>query len=343
MDSITHLFLGGAIAAAMAPAKYRRSAILGGAVINSLPDIDVLPLFLLSHDPVIHLTWHRAATHSLLVLPFVAWLLWWLLKSRWAPVREDPRRGFWLILVTLLAHPLIDAFTVYGTQLFWPLPLPPAMWSSLFIIDPLFTLPLVVACVLGWWLRARPATSQRAVLAGLALAVAYLGWSLIAKWQVERIAESSLAKQGLQDAPRFSVPMPFNTLLWRVVVMTPNGYLEGERSLVADRGPIHFREYPSDTADLQAVANYPSVARLLWFNHHFMKAETRDGELVLTDLRMGAEPDYTFRFAVAERQGEGWRMMPPQQARWPWDASRRLPALWHRIWTQPSLAGEGAP
>ena len=41
----------------------------------------------------------------------------------------------------------------------------------------------------------------------------------------------------LQDAPRFSVPMPFNTLLWRVVVMTPDGYLEGERSVVADRGP----------------------------------------------------------------------------------------------------------
>ena len=104
MDSITHLFLGGAIAAAMAPAKYRRSAILAGAAINSLPDLDVIPLFAFSDDPLIQLTWHRAATHSLLVLPWVAAALWWLLKSRWAPVREEPRRWFWLILVTLLAN-----------------------------------------------------------------------------------------------------------------------------------------------------------------------------------------------------------------------------------------------
>ncbi len=120
------------------------------------------------------MTWHRGATHSLLVLPWVAALLWWLLKSRWQPVRESPARWFWLILVTLLAHPLIDAFTVYGTQLFWPLPMAPAMWSSLFIIDPLFTLPLVLACVIAWWLRERPA-AQRALVAGLALSCAVPG------------------------------------------------------------------------------------------------------------------------------------------------------------------------
>ena len=332
MDSITHLFLGGAIAAAMAPANVRRKAILAGALINSLPDIDVIPLFSLSNDPVVHMTWHRAATHSLLVLPLVAWALWYLLKSHWAPVRDEPRRWFWLIMVTLLAHPLIDAFTVYGTQLFWPLSLPPAMWSSLFIIDPVFTLPLVVACVLAWWLRERPG-AQRALTAGLLLSGAYLAWSLVAKWQVEHIAEQSLRERGLQAAPRFSVPMPFNTLLWRVVVMTPDGYLEGERSLVADRGPMDFRSYASDTKSLAEVSNFPPVARLLWFNHHFMKAEVRHGELVLSDLRMGAEPDYTFRFAVAERSGAGWREMPVVQLHWPWDATRRLPDMWDRIWT----------
>ncbi len=337
MDSITHLFLGGAIAAAMAPAKWRRQAILAGAAINSLPDIDVLPLFALSHDPVVHMTWHRAATHSLLVLPFVAWALWWCLKSRWTPVREEPRRWFWLILVTLLAHPLIDAFTVYGTQLLWPLPVPPAMWSTLFIIDPVFTLPLAVACVLAWIWKERP-MARNALKIGLLLAGVYLGWSLLAKWQVERIAAESLAARGLQEAPRFSVPMPFNTLLWRVVVMTPGGFLEGERSLVADRGPMDFRPYRSDTRALSEVAGFPAVARLLWFNHHFMKAEDHAGQLVLSDLRMGAEPDYTFRFAVAERRGDGWREIPVAQARWPWDASRRLPDMWRRIWTPAALA-----
>lgn len=341
MDSITHLFLGGAIAAAMAPAKVRRSAILAGATINSLPDLDVLPLLLLNDDPIITLTWHRAATHSLLVLPWVALALWWLLKSRWTPVREAPTRWFWLILVTLLAHPLIDAFTIYGTQLFWPLPIPPTMWSSLFIIDPFFAFPLFVACVVAFW---RPASrgAQRTLVLGLAISGLYVGWSVLAKWQVEQIAEQSLARHGLQDAPRFSVPMPFNTLLWRVVVLTPDGFLEGERSLVADSGPMHFHAYRSDNGALQRVANYPAVEKLMWFSHGFMKSETRDGRLVLSDLRMGAEPDYSFRFAVAQASGDGWRATPVEQLKWPWAASRRLPDMWRRIWS-PGLVPKESP
>lgn len=143
---------------------------------------------------------------------------------------------------------------------------------------------------------------------------------------------------GLQEAPRFSVPMPFNTLLWRVVAMTPEGFLEGERSLVADRGPIRFRAYPSDIATLRELAGFPTVRWLPWFNHGFMKTDVRDGRLVLSDLRMGAEPDYSFRFAVAERASLHWRAIPPEQLAWPWQARRRLPELWRRIWTEPAAA-----
>ena len=334
MDSITHLFLGGAIAAAIAPAKYRRVALLAGAVINTLPDLDVLPLALVE-DPVMVMTWHRGVTHSLFVLPIVASLIWWLLKSRWQPVREAPTRWFWLILVTLLAHPLIDAFTVYGTQLFWPLALPPTMWSSLFIIDPLFTLPLFVACVAAWFLRDKP-SAQRALAIGLLLSGSYLAWSQVAKWRVDAIADSSLAAIGLQDSPRFSTPMPFTTLLWRVVVMTPDGFMESQRSLVADSGPMHFVEHASDAEDLAATAAYPAVRELRWFTHGFLKAQRHKDELVLADLRMGAEPDYSFRFAVARDQAGSWQAIPPRQLKWPWAASRRLPDVWYRIWTSPT-------
>lgn len=338
MDSLTHLFLGGAIAAAIAPAKYRRQALVAGAIINSLPDLDVIPLALFADDPIVNMTWHRSATHSLFVLPVIAWLLWWALKPRWALVREHPRRAFWMILATLCAHPLIDACTVYGTQLWWPLPVPPTMWSSLFIIDPAFTLPLVIGCVLAWCWRGQ-ARAQRALTVALGLSLAYVAWSGVAKWRVEAIAADSLLALGLQDAPRVSVPMPFNTLLWRVVVMTPDGFLEGERSLVADTGPMHFRAYASDTAAFAAVADYPAVSALRGFTHGFLKAQVREDRVVLSDLRMGAEPDYSFRFAVAEADGTGWRPMPVEQMQWPWAASRRLPGLWRRIWVQPEPAG----
>jgi inner membrane protein len=87
----------------------------------------------------------------------------------------------------------------------------------------------------------------------------------------------------------------------------------------------------------------PQVAQLLWFNHHFMKAQVHEGQLVLSDLRMGAEPDYSFRFAVAERDGARWRAIPARQLEWPWAASRRLGAMWHRIWQAPAPGHAGTP
>jgi inner membrane protein len=333
MDSLTHLFVGGAIAAALAPPSQRRAALLAGAAINSLPDIDVLPLWL-SDDPVTRLVWHRGITHSLFLLPFVGWALWAWFRRRGGRVAQAPMRWFWIFQAGLLSHPMLDALTVYGTQLLWPLPLPPTMWSSLFIIDPIFSLCLAVPCVIAWCARARP-LAQRSLVAGLLLSVGYIGLSLAAKWQVDRDAERALAARGLQDAPRFSVPMPFNILLWRVVAMTPDGFVEGERSLVADRGPIQFRAYRSDVAALRAVRGLRAVDRLLWFNHGFVKAQRRGPLLVLSDLRMGAEPDYSFRFAVARRDGGAWAEIPPRQLRWPWEARRRLDAMWRRIWEAP--------
>lgn len=335
MDSLTQIVLGAGLAAAIAPARHRRAALAAGAALGTLPDLDALPMWFLGLDPVTSMTWHRGPSHSLPVLVPLAALLWWLFKRTGGRVAASPNRWYWAITLALVTHPLLDAFTVYGTQLWWPLPPPPTMWSSVFIIDPLYTLPLLLAClfalVRGW----RP-SAQKALVLGLALGTAYLGWSLVAKALVDRAAERTLATQGLQDAPRFSVPMPFNTLLWRVVVMTPGGFLEGERSLVADEGPMVFRAYASDTAALDEAAGLPAVQRLRWFNRGFMKAEVREGRLVLSDLRMGAEPDYSFRFVVAERVGDGWRAFGPEQVQWPWEARRRLAAMWDRIWTRPA-------
>ncbi|MFO1473264.1 MAG: metal-dependent hydrolase [Lysobacterales bacterium] len=337
MDSITHLFYGGVIAAAIAPKADRRAALLAGMALNTLPDLDVLPL-MLSDDPVLRMTWHRAATHSWLVLPFVAWAIWWCFRRRGGRVARSPARWWWAIFACLIAHPLLDSFTVYGTQLLWPLPLPPMMWSSLFIIDPLFALPWVVAFVVAWFARERWGT--KALQLGIAFGVAYLGWSLLAKALVEREAGRALAAIGLADAPRFSVPQPFNTLLWRVVAMTPNGFVQGERSLVADRGPMRFHAYRSDVAALDAVRGLPSVERILWFDHGFAKAEVRDGTLVLSDLRMGSEPDYSFNFAVARDHDGRWVALdPPRQPRFEWKLRRGWGELWKRIWREPPAGG----
>ncbi|MEN1927391.1 metal-dependent hydrolase [Luteimonas sp. MJ250] len=331
MDSLTQIVLGGAVAAAIAPAAHRRAALLAGAVLGTLPDLDSLPIKLFTDDPVALMTLHRGASHSLLVLPLLGWVVWTFFRGRGGRVAEAPRPWFWAIQLALLTHPLLDAFTVYGTQLLWPLPLPPVMWSSIFIIDPLYTAWLLLACIAAFLLRER-AAARHALAAGLALSTAYLGWSLLAKGMVEREAGRALAAMGLDEAPRFSVPMPFNTLLWRVVAMTPDGYVEGLRSLADDPGTMRFRHHASDIAALEEAAGVPAVARLAWFNHGFMRAAEVDGGLVLTDLRMGSEPDYSFSFVVAEFADGQWRAVPPTQLSFDWgDVRGRLPMVWARI------------
>lgn len=342
MDSISQIVLGGAIAAAIVPARHRRAALLAGAALGTLPDLDSLPILLFTDNPVSLMTLHRSLSHSLFVLPLVAWLIWWLFKRRGKRVAESPTRWFWAIQLALVTHPLLDAFTVYGTQLLWPLRTPPVMWSSVFIVDPLYTLWLLVACVVAWLAPARP-LAQRALIAGLILSTAYLGWSLIAKGIVDRQAERDLAALGLSEAPRFSVPMPFNTLLWRVVAMTPQGYVIGDRSLVADQGAMQFKGYRSDTQALGQVRGIEAVEQLAWFNHGFMRTQVVGNELVLSDLRMGLEPDYNFSFVVAERKGEAWQAIPPRQLQSAYRApvapgglKQALSALWHRIWNEPA-------
>lgn len=333
MDSLTHLFLGGAIGAAIATPHRRRLAIVLGAVLNSVPDIDVPIQKLLGLNPVDAMTWHRGPSHSLFAL-IVVGLMIAAAGRRWWPLwPEAPRRWFWMIMVCLIAHPVIDAFTVYGTQLFWPWPTQPVMVSSLFIVDPLFTLPLIAACIIAWRYGVQRAANL-ALLIGLGLSTAYVGWSLVAKSMVDNIADQSLRERGLADAPRFSTPMPFTTLYWRVVVMTPDGYLEGERSLIADSGRMRFATRQSNESTTRAAASFLAVKRLAWFNHGFMKSQEVEGELVVSDLRMGAEPDYVYRFAVARRDPSGqWTEIPPRSLDWPWQSSGRLRGLWSRIWS----------
>ncbi len=330
MDSLTQIALGASVAAICVPAGHRRKALLAGALLGTLPDLDTLPL-LLVEDPVARMVWHRGASHSLLVLPLLATLLWWWLRRSWQPVREAPRAWFVAIQLALLTHPLLDAFTVYGTQLLWPLPLQPVMWSSLFIIDPGYSIWLLAAVAAVAWLGPRP-SARVWLVAGLTLSTSYLAWSLVAKTLVERQIERTLAGTGLADAPRFSVPTALNTVLWRIVVMTPDGYLEGEHSLIADAGPIRFREHalPADIQD--DARRMLSTQRLAWFSRGFISAQAVDNRLVISDLRMGREPAYVFRFAVAERDRGQWHVILPEQLRTDWSAQGRLAPLWQRIW-----------
>lgn len=328
MDSVTQAALGAAIGGAIAPAGQRRKALLVGAALGTLPDLDVLIDY---GDAVANFTYHRGFSHSLFVLPPFAVLLWLALKRWWAPVRGAPSRWLAIIGLALITHPLLDAHTAYGTQLLWPLTVPPTMWATLFIIDPLVTLPLLIGIIIVAVRPARP-WSGRVIRACVLLSTLYLGWSWIAQSIVSHHAEEALAAGDLQGAPVFIVPTPFNTVLWRIVVQTEEGYLEGFDSLLVDEDQLDFTAYAFDRDLLQAAGNVWAVSRLRWFSRDFVKAAVANDRLIITDLRMGQEPIYVFSHVAAARGNPHWQAIPTELIPVSID-ERALLDAWTRMWT----------
>lgn len=309
MDTLTQAVLGASIGAAVAgPGERRRGAAWGGAC-GTLPDLDV---FVPLGNPVADFTWHRGYSHSLFVLSVAAPAIWWLISRLDSRARQRPRRWLALVWLALFTHPLLDAFTVYGTQLFLPFSNHPVSGSTLFIIDPAFTVPLAVGLAIALIVRDEY-RARAAVVGGLTLAVAYLGLSVAAKLHVERVARDALAEAGIAHRGVLTTPAPFNIVLWRIVVMEEGGYREGFYSLLDPPGTLSFEAHESRAELLDGIRDAWAVQRLAWFTHGFYRVSRQDDRVVMTDLRMGVEPVYVFSFAVGRLEQGGARAAEPEQ------------------------------
>lgn len=308
MDSVSQVALGAAVGIAVMGrhAAPWRAALVGG-LCGTLPDLDAL----IDHgDAVLNMTRHRAESHALFWLTVASLPIGWI--AAWANRQRDRLRRWWLaVWLVLVTHPLLDLMTIYGTRLALPFSDRPYGVGSLFIIDPLYTLPLLAGIALT--LR-RGARGLRWNSAGLALSTLYVAWSLVAQQWVTGVVRESLAARGddaARDARILVTPTPFNTLLWRVVVMHEDRYEEGFRSLL-DRAPtMRFEAFPNGHELYEATRGLPAVERMARFTHGFFRVSETGDRLTLTDLRMGQEPWYSFSFVVARRDNPGLRTVAP--------------------------------
>ncbi|WP_375057940.1 metal-dependent hydrolase [Zobellella sp. DQSA1] len=331
MDSVSQLALGAAVGVAV---MGRRAGVgraaLAGALFGTLPDLDV---FIDYGDPVSNMTQHRGSSHSLFYLTLLAPVFAWLL-CRLPGQREHWRAwtlALWLILVT---HVLLDNMTVYGTQLGQPFTDYPFGIGSIFIIDPLYTLPLLLGLTVA--LARRGTRGLGANRLGLWLSGLYLGWGLLAQWQVGLKVDQALAEQGVEVERRLVTPTAFNTLLWRVLVITPDGYLEGFYSLLDGERPPSFTRYERGMALYPGLEHNAHVARIAWFSKGFFKMSERGGQVMITDLRMGQEPSYSFNFVVAEWQEERLLALArPEQLSERVELPRAMDWLWRRALGEP--------
>jgi inner membrane protein len=332
MDSVSQFVLGASVAAAALGQRAAAwKALLWGGVVATLPDLDVL----IEHgDPIANMTRHRAESHALfwltLASPFVAWPTarlhgetaiwrrWWL--------------AMWLALVT---HALLDAMTIYGTQLLLPFTDHPFAIGSLFVIDPLYTLPLLVGCLVLLCCRGS-ARGRRWNWAGLWLSTLYAAWSLGAQQWALGVGRAALAQQGVAATQWLATPAPLQTVLWRLLA------IDGERAYEAfwspfDASPPRFVAIDRGAPLLASLRGNAMAERLRWFSGDFVQASERAGDIVLTDLRMGQDPYYVFAFVVARTSANGQLRpeVPTRKLGARLDVQRGLAWLWPRMWGEP--------
>ena len=102
---------------------------------------------------------------------------------------------------------------------------PPIAWSSIFIIDPLYSVPLLIAVLAGALFGLHGRTARWPAYA-LVLTTCYLGFTLAGKQMAEQRVQASITRQGIEVERMFSTPTPFNSLLWRVILVEGEHYYE---------------------------------------------------------------------------------------------------------------------
>ena len=298
MDSITQATLGAAVGHICWQDKLGRKALIAGAVLGTLPDLDVLIYPLL--DAVQRLYWHRGESHSVWFLLLGSIGIGWLLSRHYKAKQFEVLQATTGVFLILSTHVLIDLFNVYGTQLLAPISRKGFSLNNMFIIDPLFTLPLLFGAI-GACLSKKQAIAQRINQIGLLLATFYAVWSLSA----QSIADQKF-RMALTELNNFKVSRQitsagaFTTLLWRHIAETSDGFLLGYWSWFDDNNQkIHFQFIPKNAEIVEQINSTRTFEAVEWFSKGWWfvaKSDKKTAKVVdirFTELPTTKDQPYT--------------------------------------------------
>ena len=334
MDSLTQATLGAAVAHACWHRQLGRSALLWGAALGTLPDLDVVVYPFL--DNIQKLYWHRGESHSLLFALFGSLLLGWLFCKTFWKEKLTIKRATLGLGIIFITHYAIDVFNLYGTQLLAPFSRHGFSLGNMFIIDPLYTVPLLAGVIIAGITRGK--TGLRANWTGLILSSVYVLFSLGAHTYADHIFKRQLAARDIEVQASLTGATPMNTLLWRHLARTREEIYIGYFSLIADspEQAIRFDRVPRNAHLVQPYRGQRSLKVLEWFSQGFWVAQSREGGVTIADLRFGElrfkanDPPDKWRYIFAWDIGDDPDRLIPQ----PRDFDRfgeAIDVLWRQL------------
>ncbi len=294
MDPISQATLGASLSQSFANDKSKQvSALVIGALSGMAPDLDV---FINSAtDPILFLEFHRQFTHSLFFIPFgaliCALIFYLLFKSRWVKSKLTFAQIYLFSFLGYATHGLLDACTSYGTQLFWPFSSARFAWSTVSIVDPFFTLPVIIFIAFAAYRK-----NVRYARIAFAYAVIFLSLGIIQNQRAEN-AVYALAEQRGHVVERIQVKPSFaNRHVWKTIYEYDGHYyvdavrLLWKTELISGTSIQKLdvkRDYPWLPEDSQQAKD---IERFRWFSDGFLAVSRRDENLVM-DVRYSFLPN----------------------------------------------------
>lgn len=308
MDSLTQFLLGASVSGALLGPRLGAKALLIGGVVGTLPDLDS---FVPMGNAIDDMTHHRGPSHSVLVQTAFAPVIAWAIGRVVPAAGERPWRLLATVWLCLVTHAILDSLTTYGTQILWPLPVDaPAAFSSVFIIDPVYSLLLLAGVLSLFFLRARRARAVAVNRTLLVAATLYLAAGAAGHLIVRAEAAEHPA---FTDRRVFVQPTPFNILFWQVLGIDRNSMVVGTVSPWSSCPIDNLETFDRNAEPPPGLEPSASVRRLEWFTDGFFAYQERDGGVRIADLRIGYAPNLVFVFEFARRIDGGYSEIDPVQ------------------------------
>lgn len=282
MDSLSQIVLGAATFALVKDKEIGKKSLLYGAILGTIPDLDILinPFY----NTIEQLAIHRSFSHSI----FFSILLS-LLTAKWfsAKYKTSYKSWFFASFLALFTHPLLDICTTYGTRILYPLSKSFYSLDNVFVIDPLYTIWLLIGCIILLVIKTNNPKRQLIIKWSLAISTFYLIVGLGINLYVTNHFKNELAKQNISYEKIKVVPTPFNTILWQVIVKTKDGFYFSDYSLFDSKTNAEFVFEKNNTQFLEEKKKIKELEPYFNFTEGYELARKENNQMVVYGTKFG--------------------------------------------------------
>jgi inner membrane protein len=315
MDSLTQIVVGIATAEACLGKQLKNRTFIYGAIFATIPDLDVFvgKLF----DPITAISIHRSFSHSIifyLIASLFFGAILYVIEQGKVKIFQAINACFFIFLT----HSLLDAFTTWGTQIFWPLPYRVAI-KSIFVVDIFYTIPWII-CLVMVYKNKQTRMRIKWLKIGFYISSLYLLLGVFTKLYVTNKFETVLKQQNIEYSDIIVKPTFSNIILWNANIMSNNVFLLSDYSLFDKKTPV-FKSYNRNLELANQYKNAPIFKKLEHVSEGWYTIQQKNDSLIFNDLRFGLlkddpiNPQFAFSYVLENKNGRIQATEVPKEKR----------------------------